>query len=110
MDETKKVCELHADKYNVNEDINGGTCWGNYLAMGRWDRFPCGICIKWCQYIEKLKEPCHQRSPFYGPHDGAIALASLGSASAVQMRIANQGDESGRAILEMIMHQNTRRL
>ena len=93
--------------------VCGGTCWGNYLAMDYWEKCGCGICKSWCQYIEKLKEPGHQRSPFDGPTDGAIALASQDSASAAPMYIANQGVESGRAglgsprTLMEIMQQNT---
>ena len=96
--------------------VCGGTCWGNYLAMDQWERCGCGICNSWFQYIEKLKEPGHQRSPFDGPTDGATALASQDSASAAPMYIANQSVESGRAglgsprTLKEIMQQNTRLL
>ena len=71
--------------------VCGGTCWGTYMAMDQWERCPCGICVSWCQYIEKLKD----------------------SASAAPMYIANQGVESGRAglgsprTLMEIMQQNT---
>ena len=64
------------------------------MAMDQWERCPCGICVSWCQYIEKLKD----------------------SASAAPMYIANQGVESGRAglgsprNLKEIMQQNTRLL
>ena len=74
--------------------VCGGTCWGTYMAMDQWERCPCGICVSWCQYIEKLKD----------------------SASAAPMYIANQGVESGRAglgsprTLKEIMQQNTRLL
>ena len=74
--------------------VSGGTCWGTYMAMDQWERCPCGICVSWCQYIEKLKD----------------------SASAAPMYIANQGVESGRAglgsprTLMEIMQQNTRLL
>ena len=74
--------------------VCGGTCWGTYMAMGQWEACPCGICVSWCQYIEKLKD----------------------SASAAPMSIANQGVESGKAglgsprILMEIMQQNTRLL
>ena len=74
--------------------VCGGTCWGTYMAMDQWERCPCGICVSWCQYIEKLKD----------------------SASAAPMYIANQGVESGRAglgsprTLTEIMQQNTRLL
>ena len=74
--------------------VCGGTCWGTYMAMGDWVACPCGICVSWCQYIEKLKD----------------------SASAAPMYIANQGVESGRAglgsprTLKEIMQQNTRLL
>ena len=74
--------------------VCGGTCWGTYMAMNQWERCPCGICVSWCQYIEKLKD----------------------SASAAPMYIANQGVESGRAgrgsprTLKEIMQQNTRLL
>ena len=74
--------------------VCGGTCWGTYMAMDQWETCPCGICVSWCQYIEKLKD----------------------SASAAPMYIANQGVESGRAglgsprTLKEIMQQNTRLL
>ena len=74
--------------------VCGGTCWGTYMAMDQWERCPCGICVSWCQYIEKLKD----------------------SASAAPMYIANQGVESGKAslgsprTLKEIMQQNTRLL
>ena len=75
--------------------VCGGTCWGTYMAMDQSERCPCGICVSWCQYIEKkLKD----------------------SASAAPMYIANQGVESGRAglgsprTLKEIMQQNTRLL
>ena len=74
--------------------VCGGTCWGTYMAMDQWERCPCGICVSWCQYIEKLKD----------------------SASAAPMYIANQSVESGRAglgsprTLKEIMQQNTRLL
>ena len=74
--------------------VCGGTCWGTYMAMGQWEACPCGICVSWCQYIEKLKD----------------------SASAAPMYIANQGVESGKAglgspqTLKEIMQQNTRLL
>ena len=74
--------------------VCGGTCWGTYMALDQWERCPCGICVSWCQYIEKLKD----------------------SASAAPMYIANQGVESGRAglgsprTLKEIMQQNTRLL
>ena len=71
--------------------VCGGTCWGTYMAMDQWEACPCGICVSWCQYIEKLKD----------------------SASAAPMYIANQGVESGKAglgsprTLMEIMQQNT---
>ena len=74
--------------------VCGGTCWGTYMAMGQWEACPCGICVSWCQYIEKLKD----------------------SASAAPMYIANQGVESGKAglgsprTLMEIVQQNTRLL
>ena len=74
--------------------VCGGTCWGTYMAMDQWETCPCGICVSWCQYIEKLKD----------------------SASAAPMSIANQGVESGKAglgspqTLKEIMQQNTRLL
>ena len=74
--------------------VCGGTCWGTYMAMDQSERCPCGICVSWCQYIEKLKD----------------------SASAAPMYIANQSVESGRAglgsprTLKEIMQQNTRLL
>ena len=74
--------------------VCGGTCWGTYMAMNQWERCPCGICVSWCQYIEKLKD----------------------SASAAPMYVAYQGVESGRAglgsprTLKEIMQQNTRLL
>jgi len=75
--------------------VCGGTCWGTYMAMDQSERCPCGICVSWCQYIEKkLKD----------------------SASAAPMYIANQGVESGKAslgnprTLNQIMKQNTRLL
>ena len=74
--------------------VCGGTCWGTYMAMDQSERCPCGICVSWCQYIEKLKD----------------------SASAAPMYIANQGVESGKAglgsprTLKEIMQQNTRLL
>ena len=75
--------------------VCGGTCWRTYMAMDEWVACPCGICVSWCQYIEKkLKD----------------------SASAAPMYIANQGVESGRAglgsprTLKEIMQQNTRLL
>ena len=78
--------------------VCGGTCWGNYLAMDQWERLPCGLCISWYKYTEKLKLPGHQRSPFGGPTaDGAIALASQDSASAMPVYIAYQGVVSGKA-------------
>ena len=96
--------------------VCGGNCWGTYLGMDDWEQCPCGICISWCQYIEKLREPDHQRSPFDGPPDEADAKASQDSASAAQMCIENQRGESGRAshgdprTLKEIMQQNTRLL
>ena len=74
--------------------VCGGTCWGTYMAMDQWERCPCGICVRGCQYIEKLKD----------------------SASAAPMYIANQGVESGKTglgsprTLKEIMQQNTRLL
>ena len=74
--------------------VCGGTCWRTYMEMDEWVACPCGICVSWCQYIEKLKD----------------------SASAAPMYIANQGVESGRAglgsprTLKEIMQQNTRLL
>ena len=96
--------------------VCGGNCWGTYLAMDNWEQCLCGICISWCHYIEKLREPDHQRSPFDGPPDEADAKASQDSASAAQMCIENQRGESGRAshgdprTLKEIMQQNTRLL
>ena len=74
--------------------VCGGTCWRTYMEMDEWVACPCGICVSWCQYIEKLKD----------------------SASAAPMYIANQSVESGRAglgsprTLKEIMQQNTRLL
>ena len=77
--------------------VCGGNCWGTYLGMDDWEQCPCGICISWCQYIEKLREPDHQRSPFDGPPDEADAKASQDSAWAART-------------LTEIMQQNTRLL
>ncbi len=95
--------------------VCGGNCWGTYLGMDDWEQCPCGICISWCQYIEKLREPDHQRSPFDGPPDEADAKASQDSASATPMCIENQRGESGASLgnprtWKEIMQQNTRLL